>query len=98
MEEGQLIATCHKIFNNDIDEIRSDQKGIILGMTTLPAIKPGEPVCHIAKPSLSMKTIQKKITSSNSLHREAKKDLSTSFHVPKKKKSLKHPDPPSPEH
>lgn len=87
LEEGQLIATCHKIFNNDIDEIRSDQKGIILGMTTLPAIKPGEPVCHIAKPSLSMKTIQKKITSSHSLHREAKKDLSTSFHVSKKKKN-----------
>lgn len=86
LEDNQLIATCHKIFNNDIDEIRSSEKGIILGMTTLPAVKPGEPVCHVAKPSLSMNIIKKRIAGSSTLHRTATADLSTNFHVARGKK------------
>ncbi|HEX9879995.1 MAG TPA: hypothetical protein VGB25_07365, partial [Candidatus Binatia bacterium] len=53
--------------------------GIVLGMTTLPAVKPGEPVCHIAIPKHPRKAGDN--GAGDKLHRRARKDLATSIAI-----------------
>lgn len=44
----QPVATNSTIFGEERNVLESPTDGIVLGMTTLPMVKPGEPVCHIA--------------------------------------------------
>ena len=53
VEEGQPIVTNYSILGREQNAIISPACGIILGMTTMPAVKPGEPICHLAKLSKS---------------------------------------------
>lgn len=45
---GQPIATSSSIIGRDQDVIYAPTAGIILGMTTLPAVAPGDPIAHVA--------------------------------------------------
>lgn len=47
VEEGQPIATNYGILGQEQNVLRAKSNGIIIGMTTMPAVKPGEPICHI---------------------------------------------------
>lgn len=58
VEEGQRIATNASVFGERQNVLRAPCDGIVLGMTTLPMVKPGEPVCHIAVPSRSLKSLR----------------------------------------
>jgi len=48
---GQALATSTSLLGRENEIIRSSQQGIVLGMTTMPAVGPGDPVAHIAVPS-----------------------------------------------
>ncbi|MFK7850554.1 MAG: succinylglutamate desuccinylase/aspartoacylase family protein [Akkermansiaceae bacterium] len=48
---GQALATSTSLLGRENEIIRSTQQGIVLGMTTMPAVGPGDPVAHIAVPS-----------------------------------------------
>jgi uncharacterized protein len=47
--EGQPLATNTDLVGREKNLLLSSASGIVLGMTTLPAVKPGDPVCHIAR-------------------------------------------------
>ncbi|MFT5207757.1 MAG: putative deacylase [Candidatus Omnitrophota bacterium] len=80
VKKGKKIVTCHKLFSKESEVLRAPMDGIVLGMTTLPAVKPGEPICHIAKPDISIQQIEKQMQkSSTTLHRRIEKELATSF-------------------
>lgn len=81
VKKGQKIAIIHKLFSKEAEIIRSATEGIVLGMTTLPAVKPGEPICHLARPDRPISEIQKRMdkSSSTTLHRKIEKDLATNF-------------------
>jgi uncharacterized protein len=82
IEKGVEIATCKKLFSEEAHKITSPVDGIVIGMTTLPAIKPGEPICHIATPDLVLSEIKKKIEGGpRTLHRRVQKELSTHITV-----------------
>lgn len=49
VEEGAVIATNHNIFGKERRTMQAPVRGIVLGMTTMPAVKPGEPVYHLAE-------------------------------------------------
>ncbi len=51
VSEGQALATNTSLLGRENEVIRSSQQGIVLGMTTMPAVGPGDPVAHIAVPS-----------------------------------------------
>jgi predicted deacylase len=51
--KGQPLATNTSLSGEDLNTILSPQEAIILGMTTLPAVSPGDPVAHLAFPSES---------------------------------------------
>ncbi|MGD9420291.1 MAG: succinylglutamate desuccinylase/aspartoacylase family protein [Verrucomicrobiota bacterium JB025] len=63
VDEGQALATNTSLLGTEIEIIRSPHRGIVLGMTTMPAASPGDPVAHIALPSTKRQyqTLEKSI-------------------------------------
>ncbi len=77
------IATNYSILGAESSILASPVSGIILGMTTMPAVKPGDPVYNIA--ILSEQTINKvqaKLNKSDGdLYTRLQEDLSTSITI-----------------
>lgn len=46
--EGDVLATNHSIYGHESRPITAPADGVILSMTTMPAVRPGMPVYHIA--------------------------------------------------
>ncbi len=83
VEAGQPIATNASVIGRDRNVLVAPTDGIVLGMTTLPTVKPGEPVCHLATPTRSIASITQKVdaTSRRSLTRRVRRDLATNVSV-----------------
>jgi len=83
VEAGQPIATNVSVIGDAQSILISPANGIILGMTTLPAVKPGEPVCHIAVPKSRLSTIRRSMARArnNNSERDIRDDLATNFSV-----------------
>jgi len=81
VEAGQPIASNFSILGQQQNSLLSPTDGVILGLTTMPAIKPGEPVCHIAIVSKRMKSIRRAIAQMGSqhLHQRVRDDLATNI-------------------
>jgi len=80
---GQPLATSESIFGEARSVIISPADGIVLGMATHPAVKPGEPVCHIALPGRQMPSIRRVVAglADHSPECRLRDDLATSFSV-----------------
>ena len=48
---GQAIATSTSLLGARVQILRSPLQGIVMGMTTMPAVGPGDAVAHIAVPA-----------------------------------------------
>ena len=57
VRRGQPLATNTDLIGHEIGVLTSPFDGVLLGMTTLPSVAPGEPVCHIGR--LAGKTIRR---------------------------------------
>jgi hypothetical protein len=51
VERGQPMAVCTDLLGHGAAPIRSHVDGLVMSMTTLPVVKPGDPVAHIAVPA-----------------------------------------------
>lgn len=51
VRKGQILATNLDIFGRHQHQIIASSEGFILGMTTMPAVQPGDPIFHLAIPS-----------------------------------------------
>ncbi|MBX3177153.1 MAG: succinylglutamate desuccinylase/aspartoacylase family protein [Candidatus Hydrogenedentes bacterium] len=83
VEKGQLLASNYNIFGDERNQLVSPGDGIILGMTTMPVVKPGDAAFHIALISRSrLLRIRKKIqeSSSRDLFNRVHADLATNVH------------------
>ncbi len=49
VEQGQAIATNTNLLGVEKSVLYSPYAGVVLGMTTLPAVTPGEPICHLGR-------------------------------------------------
>lgn len=49
IEEGQALATNSSLLGEDQNRLEAPFSGIVIGMTTLPAVQPGEPVVHLGR-------------------------------------------------
>lgn len=49
VEKGQPLATNATLLGRDQSVLVSPFDAVVIGMTTLPAVSPGEPVCHLGK-------------------------------------------------
>lgn len=82
IEKGQAIATNYSILGDVANVVKSPLEGIALGMTTMPAVKPGEPICHVAVPGSRIATLKRSLSKAKpGLHEQLQEDLATSFDV-----------------
>jgi hypothetical protein len=49
--EGQPIATNTSLSGRDLNTVLAPRDGIVLSMTTLPAVSPGDPIANLAFPT-----------------------------------------------
>jgi len=48
VRDGDAIATNTDLTGDAQNVIRAPRDGVVLGMTTMPCVAPGDPVCHLA--------------------------------------------------
>ncbi len=83
VEAGQPLAANMSLFGDARSILIAPADGIILGMTTLPAVKPGEPVVHIATPKRSARSIRRSMQGMprDALYQQIRRQLATSVSV-----------------
>lgn len=81
--EGQPVAACTSLLGEQRGLIIAPMDGVVIGLTTLPSVKPGDPVCHLAVPHRGIEPILKALgrASEESLHERLHRDLATNVAV-----------------
>jgi len=89
VEEDQPLATNTNLLGEEQNVLCSPSDGIVLGMTTLPTVTPGNPVCHIAVPRGGLGPIRRALRKepTESLHERLRDDLATSVTVSERAES-----------
>ncbi|MCA9140719.1 MAG: succinylglutamate desuccinylase/aspartoacylase family protein [Planctomycetales bacterium] len=79
---GQPIATNSTLVHQDQNQLIAPFDGIVIGMSTLPAVQPGEPVVHLGRLA-GAKTARRveKQTQQDELQRTAHEHLSTNIQI-----------------
>ncbi len=80
VEEGQLLATNTNLLGQRQNQIDCPASGVVLGMTTLPAVKPGDPICHLAIPKQGIRRIRRALEE-NRLAGKMRGELSTNVEI-----------------
>lgn len=84
VDAQERIATNTDLLGREQNVIRAPRSGIVLGMTTMPSVSPGDPVCHLA---YSRKDTLRRVEgvvdalANASLHERVRGDLARSVHV-----------------
>ena len=83
VEKHQPVATNYTIMGEKQNTLLSPIDGVILGMATLPTVKPGEPVYHVAQPARRLSAIRKELSKlrAGNLYSKIRKDLATNITV-----------------
>ncbi len=81
--QGQPIATCADLLGVEQDVMCAPEDGVVMSLTTLPSVKPGDPVCHLAYPRSGIAHILKALDrlSDGSLHDRLREDLASSVSI-----------------
>lgn len=82
--KDQLLASNAGLLGLEQEGIYSPYNGIIIGMSTMPAVSPGDPVVHIAKvPRKELRVLEKALGDQEhtSLENRLREDLATNLHV-----------------
>ena len=78
------IATNISLTGEEAPPIRAPRDGVVLGMTTLPSVAPGDPVCHLAFGGMKrLKTARAAVADlpAGDLHERMRGDLATNLTV-----------------
>ena len=83
VDKGQPVASITTLLGVERQTIHSPADGVVLGITTLPIVKPGDPVCHVALPDKGIARIRRALSGidDESLHERLRDDLATSVNV-----------------
>ncbi|HMC83814.1 MAG TPA: succinylglutamate desuccinylase/aspartoacylase family protein [Candidatus Polarisedimenticolia bacterium] len=57
--EGDEIAVVSTPFGREVTTLRSPLTGLVIGITTIPLVQPGDAICHIAKLEKTLPTVEK---------------------------------------
>lgn len=80
--EGQALASGSNLLGEDQNRLEAPFAGIIIGMTSLPAVQPGEPVVHIGRlPSRKSVRKHQRQASEDVVQRTLQEHLATGIHV-----------------
>lgn len=81
VEAGQPVATNYSIMGEKQNILHANADAIVLSLLTMPAVKPGEPVCQLAIPNKKLSTLRRALdkASSRGLYQRVGRDLATSL-------------------
>lgn len=82
--KGEAIATNTDLLGYEKNVIEAPRSGIVLGMTTIPSVSPGDPICHIAFASsgdLEKAEAAQDALDEAHLHERTREDLARNLHV-----------------
>lgn len=82
--EGDAIATSTGLLGDHEHVINAPREGVILGMTTMPSVAPGDSVCHLAYPRTGMLQLAERAVrrlADDSLHERMRGDLARNMMV-----------------
>ena len=83
VESGQPLATNSNLHGRELNVMHAPDDGVVLGMTTLPAVTPGDAVFHLAVLPDGAAAVKKAMRDrpEESLHERLRDDLATSVAV-----------------
>ena len=83
VNEGQPISTNFSVFGETQHVLHAPKDGIVLGMTTMPAVKPGEPICHLAVPDQPVSELRAALEQASqvSLDHRVRRDMATNITI-----------------
>ncbi|WP_428386660.1 succinylglutamate desuccinylase/aspartoacylase family protein [Mucisphaera sp.] len=84
VNEGDPLATNTSLTGEEHSQITAPRSGVVLGMTTIPSVSPGDPVYHLAFPRQGqLKRVERIIEglSETSLHSQIREDLASGLAV-----------------
>ncbi len=85
VDRGQALATNTALLGKELETIVSPHHGIVLGMSTMPAVSPGDPILHIARPVTrkQFRSLEKSVDNmdDDALESQVRDHLATSFTV-----------------
>jgi uncharacterized protein len=56
---GDEIASITNPFGREVSSVRSPLTGLIIGITTVPMVNPGDAICHVAKLEKTLATVER---------------------------------------
>ncbi len=56
---GDPIATITNPFGREVSTVRTHLTGLIIGITTVPMVNPGDAICHVAKLAKTLSTVER---------------------------------------
>lgn len=80
VRKGDPVATNTSLTGREFNVMEAPRDAVVLGMTTLPAVAPGDPVFHLAYPSAEALEAARRVRSSmgeDALHQRARMDLAS---------------------
>ncbi|MFK7759671.1 MAG: succinylglutamate desuccinylase/aspartoacylase family protein [Phycisphaerales bacterium] len=84
VSQDQPIATNTNLMGDAQNVIQAPSDGIVLGMTTLPSVAPGDPICHLAFPRKgALKKVEKAVNKlhDDSLHKRVHDELASGMRI-----------------
>jgi predicted deacylase len=83
VEKGDALATNTSLLGREEEVMTAPFRAAILGMTTLPAVRPGEPVYHLGRIEKGFRRIERirDALPEDDPHAEARDDLATSVRL-----------------
>jgi predicted deacylase len=83
VDKDQPLATNNSLLGHEKSLMVAPFSGVILGMTTLPAVSPGEPVCHVGRLETDSHAfdLRENRAEAKSLERKTVKDLASNVLV-----------------
>ena len=79
VKKGTPLATNTSLTGEEKRILRAQRNGVVLGMTTLPAVAPGDPICNLALTDCAKVSNRKLERNAHFL--KAKEDLATNVLV-----------------
>lgn len=86
VEKDEPLATSADLTGEEREIVRAPRAGVVLGMTTMPSVAPGDPIAHLAFTRSGVLTrIERAVDqlSDDSLHERVREDLARSVHLVK---------------
>jgi len=85
VQKDQPLTTNSGLLGKELETIYSPHDGIVLGMTTMPAVSPGDPILHIASPDTrkQFRSLERSVDEieTDTLETQVRDDLATSITV-----------------